>query len=340
MLLGARPFLALTVTLSTAFAFSLAAVLSTTELASLERTIIDDRIAGSSVFVVTDSQRQVDPDQCVRMSTWVGVAMSGWMLEADPIEFSQSPRNPFRYVMISSSMPELMTGGARATYPEGILLGRAAAEELGLVTGSTTVTQRGTVDIAGVLDLSSRVPEQARWVYELRAEPPTRASQCWVEAEPGYVDALRVAILAGFHGSDSIEVAALHRGDAANAAGRWHNRPTRYAWAASGIFAALLQSLSLVSIRGEFALYRLFRVAIPQVTALYSIAFTCLSLGGALIAGALAWGSGIVLLEDWASTALWYSLAGLAGAFAISTSLTVAAALIVSSRRIAPSLRG
>ncbi len=251
--------------------------------------------AGGLVAVVAREDGATLPaPRCSLLGQLPHVAASGGLRKGSIIHFGQAPATPFQSVEVTDSLLAIVSPGSAAA-GAGVVLSRAASDELG-VTGGAWVSLLGSpVAVAGIVDTEERAESLSRTVF-LPAPPTGGVHQCWVEFHDGAFEQGVQALPAWFAGEGTLTIHPLVDRNAGtrDLAGDWWQRPTRDGWIMGAILIGAFLVMLLWRRRAEFALYLLLGSSRSGVAVLLTAEMYTVVLAGGLLG--VAWGAWIVAL--------------------------------------------
>ncbi|MEX2323523.1 MAG: hypothetical protein WEA29_07105 [Acidimicrobiia bacterium] len=239
--------------------------LAWSELATTDHVLafqrgFDDR--GGWVVVASATRGDLPADRCVSIASQRGVVSAGAMTPGPTVQTAAAPGTLFQSASATVGAIQQWAASApsSADLADGIVVGSAAANELGLAPGMivTVDVVGGDQRVAAVIDTEDRNPFVARWLIQV-APPVGAANQCWVEFEPGTVPAglgVMEAVFADLR--PNLEVRRWIRLDdfSRDPVAELANRPQRQAWIPIGIAAAVLVWVIVWARTAEIGLYR------------------------------------------------------------------------------------
>ncbi|MFK4806161.1 hypothetical protein ACI3KX_09850 [Microbacterium sp. ZW CA_36] len=291
-------------------------------------TVEGEYTQGANVLIVSNQGGVLDGARCQALSHQDGVSAAGGATSTDVVRIGDPSVLSVRRVRATSGYFEildlalpLMNGVVGAVGP-GIAaelgVGQRSRLKLSDAT-SVTVARSSTESIAG---------ERTRWLTVLAPTLPA-VNECWVEVEPGALDAIQALVVATFGKADHLQVDSAHdRALLTATLGAWQQRWTRWAGFAAGAAATLFCGILLAPRRHEYALYKLLGMPRTSVWLICATEAALLTAAGALLSVGVVAGT----LTD-VSLPHVIEIARLAGAqlvFALCT-VTVGVALVATA---------
>lgn len=186
------------------------------------------------------------------------VVRAGGLRDGGQVTTSNAPGVPFQRYEVTGGMIEVLDPSAPATSRGGYRVGLAAAEELGLATGSWVSADGGPIAPAVVINPSARDPFAARAFIDL-VPPMGQIDQCWVEFYPEFFEAGLVGLPAAFAPEEAEARRAVDRGEfSVDPAEVFAGRLDRWGWLPVGFVASAMIALMALFRRSESAVYRAF----------------------------------------------------------------------------------
>ena len=146
---------------------------------------------GGWVGVATDPQARIDAAGCAALAHHSGVVHAGALGAADTIQTTAAPGTLFQTAAATSGAIRLWAADppAHGDLVTGLVLGQAAADELGLRPGMhlSVAGDDRIRSVGAVVDTEARNPFITRWILDV-APPAGTAAQCWVEFSPENLD--------------------------------------------------------------------------------------------------------------------------------------------------------
>lgn len=327
-----RPFFAFLIVLTAMVALALPAAWEVSELQNLAQRVEEAEARGSNVVIVSDQEEGVSAFECEKVASWVGVVHAGWFKNTGTVQFEKSARNPLQKASASSSYLEIVDPSF-SPGTGGLVLGAAAAKELGAPRGATLSTST----VGDVVDTDRRAPGQARWVYDVRSAGLfMSANECWVEAQSGSTQTVARSLRAAFSPSPTIEVRYLYEGVSSS---DWTQRPSQYAWIAAVAVTLLPVTLTVYIRRSEIALYVTSGVRRMDAAFIYAFAHGFLVAVGATGAVALTLFAHLMVATRWHETSLLIGITAVISGAAATFSLTAVVATAVAMLPLATSVK-
>ncbi|HHC08741.1 MAG TPA: hypothetical protein ENK55_08490 [Actinobacteria bacterium] len=144
-----------------------------------------DASGGHVVIATNDDGLPVA--RCVALADLDGVVAAAALDQAGPVETNLAPGTLFQTGRTTTGALRLFTTDPHPTVAavaDRWVLGRAAADELGVEAGMWLAVDDAARQVGAVIDTEARNPQVARWI--LHVVPPTgTTTQCWVEYAPG-----------------------------------------------------------------------------------------------------------------------------------------------------------
>ncbi|WKZ83103.1 MAG: hypothetical protein QY307_02295 [Acidimicrobiia bacterium] len=226
---------------------------------------------GGFVAVASDSQDQVPVGRCVSLAQRVGVIAAGALSAGNTVQLHEAPGTMFQTGTATPGAILLWAADppSHADLAVGTVLGRAAADELGLATGMLLGADGlDTAQTVGaVIDTEARNPFVSRWIIQV-GPPAGTASQCWVEFAPGTLETGLQVLAATFAElQPDLEVRRWIRLDdfARDPVADLAGRPEKDAWIPIGVAIALLVWLTVWARTSEIGLYRAVGTSNPAL---------------------------------------------------------------------------
>lgn len=189
------------------------------------------------------------------------VVSAGGLRDGGQVTTSNAPGVAFQRYEVTGGTIAVWDPSAPATSRGGYRVGLAAAEELGLATGSWVSTDGGPTAPAVVIDPAARNPFAARAFMDL-VPPMGRLDQCWVEFRPEFFEAGLVWLPAAFAPEEAEARRAVDRGEfSVDPVAVFAGRPQRWGWLPVGFVASAMIALMALFRRSESAVYRAFALS-------------------------------------------------------------------------------
>lgn len=225
---------------------------------------------GGWVGVATDPQGRIDAARCAALAHRSGVVHAGALGVADTMQTTAAPGTLFQTAAATAGAIRLWAADppTHGDLVSGLVLGQAAARELGLRPGMhlSVAGDDRIRSIGAIVDTEARNPFIARWILDVAA-PAGTASQCWVEYSPQNLDIGLQVLEATFADlRPDLEVRRWIRLDefARDPITELAARPQAQAWIPAGIVITLLVWLTVWVRTAEIGLYR--AVGTPTAT--------------------------------------------------------------------------
>jgi hypothetical protein len=225
------------------------------DLRSFERSLM----AAGGYVAVASGQGGLPASRCAALNGQPGVVAAGGVRAHGQATFAAQPGVLFQSASVTAATLRAWAPDFRPATSDGdvLVLGRSAADELGVRTGLTLAEAGQAPATVEVADTALRNPQAGRWVLDV--VPATgRVDECWVEFEPAAynagMDALAAELTDG--STEAVVRPYLRQGEfARNPAQELHDRPQRLGWV---VAAALLTGIFVLAAwfrRGELGLY-------------------------------------------------------------------------------------
>jgi hypothetical protein len=231
---------------------------TTDELAAFQS---DFQSRGGSVAVVSDPEGRIDATRCASLAYRSGVRRAGSVTVGESVRVANAPGTLFQTATATPEAIRLWTlvPMSDTELSGGVVVGSAAAEELGLRPGMLVAIEGlGVQTVAAVANTDGRNPFVARWVFGV-GPPSGFATECWVEFAPATID-VGMQILEAVFASigPEVEVRRWLELDtfARNPIDELARRPQAVAWLLAGALMAMLMWLSVWTRTSEIGLYR------------------------------------------------------------------------------------
>lgn len=252
---------------------------------------------GAHVYVVRPDPDPIPWDRCAGMAAEDHVLAAGGSKQDGERAARTAPGTSFRALAIDPGTVTVWTG---TTPPlASVYVGRAAAEELGLVDGSILATSDGAEPVL-VVDPSPRNPSAERAIMIVGA-PSGDVDECWIEVDPAAVDPAD-AIATAIGGSTRITALRTQGALTADPAAMFAERPTRLLWMPVAATLIVLVWLDLWLRRADLGLYR--ALGAPGSAVLLGVQVEIWFVSLLATSGAIAWtlavavASGVLLDAD------------------------------------------
>jgi hypothetical protein len=246
-----------------ASAFLLVGLLSWSEFTTAQDLVrFEEEFTRAGGWVAVATNEGVLPSGlCESLVQRPEVVVSGASATGSLTQVMTSPGTFFQSEVATVGAIRLWTDSAlpAATLADGLVVGQAAASELGLRAGMFTEPQGGSpMLVAAVIDTAERNPQAQRRLISVAA-PAGLMDKCWVEFSPGTLDAGMALLRSVFDDPESepivrswIESDEFTR----NTVEEFTHRPQAQAWAPAGALIAILLWVGAWSRRSELGLYR------------------------------------------------------------------------------------
>ncbi len=217
--------------------------------------------SGGNVLVAT-STGGIPAYKCGALADRDGVVASGGLRLDEPRLVNTAPGTLFQIAHATPGVIQVWYGPSAAPAirrEAGLIVGAAAAEELGLREGFIVgIADEKPMPVVSVLSPGGRYPQADRWII-VPAAPVGSLDQCWVEFTPGSRDAGEASLAYLLGGSRlDIDISPLvDLGEFAfDPVGELANRPQASAWTVAGSALTVLIALVAWLRRSELGLYR------------------------------------------------------------------------------------
>ncbi len=249
-----RRFAALTLVIA-----GLAGALTWGELSSWrELATAEQRYAAAGGYVaVVSGPSGVDAARCEDVGRHDVVMAAGSLRSAGQVASQTAPRVSLARIDVTAGLVGVWSPG-EAAHPGALLVGGAAARELGVVTGSwLALSNEASVQVQ-VVDTDARNPLVARSIMDL-APASGPAAECWVEFRPAHA-ATGIRWLAAIFASDEATARpGVERGAfATDPQSTFAARLSGMAWLPASLVASGAIALLAVFRRPEIAVYCAF----------------------------------------------------------------------------------
>lgn len=240
--------------------------------------------AGGYVVVMSGPQG-VDGSRCATLAQAPDVVAAGAVRGVGLVSTAHAPSVSFQKLEVTTGAVLVWDPEAEIPTEGGLLIGEAAAVELGLVTGSWIVAVGDQPTRSLVVDPSSRNRFAARSFLDLVA-PFGRFDQCWIEVLPGAFN-VRLQALPASVAPDEVEARPLvDRGDfGPDPALAFAGRIQQWGWIPAGIVGTSMIALLALSRRAETAVYRAFGLSRPAVMVMQQAEVAMLVLASLVVGG-------------------------------------------------------
>lgn len=243
-----------------------------------EARALEHRFAEAGGYVaVVSSESGVDARACDALGSLRGVIGSGGVRAGGQVATTTSPRVNFQRFEVTRGVLRVWDPRL-TTVPTGLLVGKAAADELGLSVATWVDLGEAGRARTTVLDPAQRNAFAARAFLDL--VPPTgRMNECWVEFAPAMYEAGLRLLPAIFAADQAIARRVVDRGEfAEDPSIVISGRITQWTWVPAALAASAVFALFALLRRSETAVYRafglsrlavllMFQVEVAQITA-------------------------------------------------------------------------
>lgn len=272
-------------------------------------------VAAGGYVAVVSSDVGLDAATCHRLSSHPTLTASGGYRTETTVNLTVSPRVAFQHLAATVGLLRVWDP-AYDHSPDGYVVGRAAAEELGLRGGSWVAGPSLPAATVTVFDPELRNRFASRALLELM--PPTgTVDECWVQLSRATFESGMEMLAAVFAEDEGAVRRAIARGDFAQTPqSLLSSRISQWGWLpASGVAAAVLALMSLFR-RPEVAVYRAFGLPPAGVLLMLQVetvlvAIPSVSAGACWAAAAYAASAGDVSLSQQLTAARTELLLGL-----------------------------
>lgn len=243
-----------------AAALTLGELLTWRELVTVEQRYT---AAGGYVAVVSGPSG-VDAARCEEIGRHDAVIAAGSFRTIGQVASITAPRVSLARLDVTAGLVGVWSPGTSAR-PATVLIGDAAARELGVVTGSWLGLSDGAEGQAQVIDTTARNALVARSIMDLvPAAGP--AAECWVELQPAHAEAGARWLAAAFTSDEATVRPAIERGAfARDPEAAFVTRISGMGWIPASLVASGAIALLAVFRRSEIAVYRAFGLSRPGV---------------------------------------------------------------------------
>jgi hypothetical protein len=220
-----------------------------------------DYIAAGGNVLVASHPLGLVTDRCVSLQARSEVLASGASSTGDVTSTNIAPALTFQTLAVTSGALAVWDAGpgAEVALAEGMVVGSAVSDELGLVDGSYLALVGGRSVPVGVVDVERRSPQNQRSIM-IALPPNGKTDTCWVEMQPGNL-AAGEALLHAVYSDTGPEFAVrpwIRPGEfARDPITELANRPQTRAWLVAGVVLTLLIWLDLWFRHGALSLYRI-----------------------------------------------------------------------------------
>lgn len=225
------------------------------DLLSFERSLI----ASGGYVAVVSGQGGVPAARCAALEGQAGVVSAGGVRAHGQTTFATQPGVLFQSASVTEGILRTWDPHWQAHANDGptLVLGRAAASELGVRSGLVIAEADESPATVQVADTDLRNAQSGRWVLDV-VPASGRVDECWVEFEPSAYEAGLASLPAQLTDGSTEAVARpyLRQGEfARNPAQELRDRPQRFGWV---VVAALLAGIFVLAAwfrRTEVGLY-------------------------------------------------------------------------------------
>jgi hypothetical protein len=264
-----------------------------TELEQVRTVLVADaelRDAGRYVYVARaeGTTASISPTRCLALGHNKAMVAAGGYTHGGPVTIVKAPGELFEARMIVGDMPTLLSP-VHPPSPGDLYISQVAATRAGLADGGQTLFG----DVPGVatlsvLDTSARIPDPGPWMW-IRTSPHNNLDECWAEVIPESDAVAQQWLTAWLSQGDGTVIVTRFLGEdrlRRDPIAAFHERPNRYAWAATGVMVGTMFWLITWFRRSEVALYRTVGSSRSQTALIFALPSTLLIGAGAFI-GAL-----------------------------------------------------
>lgn len=216
---------------------------------------------GRWVGVISNPDGTLSARSCDSLSRRPWVLYAGGLRRESSTELTKAPGTLFQTASVTSGAPQVWAADPppHRDLVTGFVVGEQLAAELGLRAESLAVEIDGDeiLRVGAVMSVENRYPEAARWLLTI-AGPYGRVDECWVEFEPGILEAGLAAASATFRDVSRIDARPLIRLDefARDPVAEFASRPLAHSWLPVGLLMASLIWLITWFRRADVGLYR------------------------------------------------------------------------------------
>jgi hypothetical protein len=248
--------------------------------------------AGGTVVVVSVEGGTLPAARCLALRQWSYVVAAGGLRDNETVYPDSAPGAAFRAVHAVGDVHRILDPLSRIDADRGVVLGGAAAAELGVHVSSWLSIAGTTRQVVGVLQAARRDETFDRAII-LPTGPQGQLEQCWVEfREPDFDGA--VTALPAWFGVGGLKVRPLVTRDAGSRdyVQEWAVRPARFGWIAGALLVDLMGLMYVRRRRAEMTLYltlgvRRVVVALVQATELWCLLLLAAALSASWTAALL-----------------------------------------------------
>lgn len=217
-------------------------------------------IAAGGNVVVASHPQGLPAARCLALVARSEVVAAGTANPAPASDTNIAPGTFFQVQEVSAGALRVWGAepGVEAALAGGLVMGSAAAAELGLGDGQYVAIEDDSPVVVKVVDLEGRSPQFQRSIFK-PAAPLGRFATCWIETADGSVAGGEILLTDTF--ADSGEELSVNRwirlGEfARNPIAELAGRAQAHVWLAVGAVITLLVWLDLWFRRGSLSLYR------------------------------------------------------------------------------------
>lgn len=275
------------VPLGVAIAMMMAGLTWTELLAVSEaRGLAETYAARGGYIAVVDGPRGVSASACEGLTANPHVVSAGGYRGGSQVSAAHAPRIAFQRLEVTSGVLAVWDPSANVSPVGGIIVGAAAATELGLVQGSWVSRIGAEPATINIVDPSVRNPPVARAFLDI-VPPSGRLDQCWAELEPQAMGVFLPSLAAHF-APDEVEVRrAVSRDEFAFSPSELiERRPQRWAWLLAGLVGIAMMSLAALYRRADTALYRAFGLGRLSELVMHQVESIIIAAGAYVLASA------------------------------------------------------
>ena len=222
------------------------------------------RAAGANVIVFRGGQAeqelgdsgQISTHACVGLSASPLVLFSGGLESRSLVSFDGLTGYQHQSVAVRGDVLRIWTDGP-IRHNSGLVIGRSLSDQMGLGAGDQPFLEGSPLRVGEVFDPSQRYPSASGWII---VDSPSLATvdECWVEFSrfPTATAVNSMALALGSNTSLAVQRLLPAQDQLSSPLAVYNNRPTRWAWAIVGLFAAGVLAVDHWFRRGDLALYR------------------------------------------------------------------------------------
>ncbi|MBI2766795.1 MAG: hypothetical protein HYX53_12920 [Chloroflexi bacterium] len=270
------------------------------DLLAFQRSLV----AGGGYVAIASGQEGVQAAGCAALAGQRGTVSSGGLRSRGQVTFATQPGVLFQAAGVTEGVLRVWDPSWRVPAASGaaLVLGRAAATELGVRPGLpvTEVGERPTV--TSVVETMQRNPQAGRWVLDV-VPASGRVDECWVEFEPSAYEA-GLASLSAQLTDGSVEAVTrpyLRQGEfARDPADELRDRPQRLGWLVTAALLTGIFALAAWFRRTELGLY--IALGTPRSALALSFAFETWVVCVLAWAAALLWAAAFARVFDYSLT--------------------------------------